>query len=98
MADQYRWDYLGYAGAGFVRTPNLDRLAARGVAFTHCYTNCPVCAPARIALATGLQPFRTGALDNQSYLPASITTYYQRLRDHGYRVGCVGKLDLGFSW
>ncbi len=94
MADQYRWDYLGYAGAGFVRTPNLDRLAARGVAFTHCYTNCPVCAPARIALATGLQPFRTGALDNQSYLPAGITTYYQRLRDQGYRVGCVGKLDL----
>jgi arylsulfatase len=94
MADQYRADYLGCAGASHLRTPNLDRLAARGVRFTHCYTNCPVCAPARIGLATGLQPTRLGSLDNASYLPRSVPTYYQRFRDHGYRVGCVGKLDL----
>ena len=94
MADQYRHDYLGSAGADFARTPNLDRIAARGVRFTQCTTNAPVCAPARIGLATGLQPSRLGALDNQSFLPRSVPTYYQRLRDHGYRVGCVGKLDL----
>jgi arylsulfatase len=94
MADQHRFDYLGCAGAGFLRTPNLDRLAARGVRFTQCITNCPVCAPARIGLATGLQPSRLGSLDNQSYLPHSVPTHYQRFRDHGYRVGCVGKLDL----
>ena len=94
MADQYRADHLGSAGAGHVRTPNLDRLAARGVRFARCYTNCPVCAPARIGLATGLQPSRLGSLDNASYLPLSVPTYYQRFRDHGYRVGCVGKLDL----
>jgi choline-sulfatase len=94
MADQHRADYLGSAGAGFVRTPNLDRLAARGVRFDQCYTNCPVCAPARIGLATGLQPSRLGSLDNASYLPRSAPTFYQRFRDHGYRVGCVGKLDL----
>jgi len=94
MDDQHRFDYLGCAGAEFLRTPNLDRLAARGVRFTQCITNCPVCAPARIGLATGLQPSRLGSLDNQSYLPRSVPTHYQRFRDHGYRVGCVGKLDL----
>lgn len=94
MDDQHRFDYLNCAGAGFVRTPNLDRLAAGGVRFTHCCTNSPVCAPARIGLATGFHPDRLGALDNQAYLPARLPTYYQRLRDHGYRVGCVGKLDL----
>jgi len=94
MADQHRFDYLGCAGAGFVRTPNLDRLAQRGVRYTHCFTNSPVCAPARIGLATGLHPARVGALDNASYLPRSVSTHYQRFRDHGYRVGCVGKLDL----
>ena len=94
MADQHRFDYLGAAGASFVRTPNLDRLAKRGVRFTQCATNCPVCAPARIGLAAGMQPSRMGALDNSSFLPRSATTYYQRLRDAGYRVGCVGKLDL----
>ena len=94
MDDQHRFDYVGAAGASFLRTPNLDRLAAQGVLFTQCTTNCPVCAPARISLATGLQPARIGSLDNSSFLPRRIPTYYQHLRDHGYRVGCVGKLDL----
>lgn len=94
MDDQHRHDYLGSAGASYVRTPNLDRLAARGVRFTQCTTNCPVCAPARIGLAAGLQPIRMGSLDNASFLPRSVPPYYQRLRDHGYRVGCIGKLDL----
>lgn len=94
MADQHRSDYLGRCGADFLRTPNLDRLADRGILFRQCTTNSPVCAPARIALAGGLQPFRVGSVDNNSFLPHSTTTYYQRLRDHGYRVGCVGKLDL----
>lgn len=94
MDDQHRFDYLGCAGASFIDTPNLDRLAERGMMFTHCMTNAPICTPARIGLATGLHPFRVGSLDNRSFLPRSATTYYQRLRDHGYRVGCIGKLDL----
>ena len=94
MTDQFRHDYFGAARAGFVHTPHLDRIAARGVRFTQCTTNAPVCAPARIGLASGLQPSRLGALDNQSFLPRRVLPYYRRLRDHGYRVGCVGKLDL----
>ncbi len=94
MDDQHRHDYLSGAGASFVRTPNLDRLAERGIRFTQCITNAPVCAPARIGLASGYQPARLGCLDNNCYLPRHVTPYYVRLRDAGYRVGCVGKLDL----
>ncbi len=94
MDDQHRFDFLGSAGADFVSTPSLDRLASMGTRFSNCFTNCPLCAPARIALATGMQPFHVGSLDNQSFLPLSVPTFYQRFRDHGYRVGCVGKLDL----
>jgi len=94
MSDQHRHDYMRCAGSEFINTPNLDRLAEKGVRFTQCCSNAPVCTPARIGLATGLQPARLGSLDNQSFLPRSVTTYYQRLRDAGYRVGCVGKLDL----
>ena len=94
MADQMRFDYVGYAGGDHVHTPHLDRLAAEGMVFTHCCSNSPVCAPARIGLATGMNPSRLGALSNAAYLPARAPTYYQRLRDHGFRVGCVGKLDL----
>lgn len=91
MDDQHRYDYIG---ADFVRTPNIDWLAARGVRFTQCTVNAPVCAPSRIGLASGLQPFRLGALSNNSFLPQRITTYYQRLRAANYQVGLVGKLDL----
>ncbi len=94
MDDQHRHDYLSAAGASFVNTPNLDRLAERGIRFTQCITNAPVCAPARIGLASGYQPARLGCLDNNCYLPRHVTPYYVRLRGAGYRVGCVGKLDL----
>lgn len=94
LDDQHRFDYLGCAGADFVRTPNLDKLAKRGMRFTQCTTNSPVCAPARIGLATGVQPARLGCIQNNCYLPLSQPTYYQQLRNHGYRVGCIGKLDL----
>lgn len=94
MADQWRGDWLGCVGADFLRTPNIDRLAGRGVIMRRCYSNAPICAPARIGLATGLQPVRLGALGNDAYLPARVPTIYQRFRDHGYKVGCVGKLDL----
>jgi len=48
-----------------------------------------VSVPARLSLATGQSPERLGAV-----LPTWLTTYYQRLRDHDYRVGVAGKLDL----
>ena len=92
--DQHRFDYLGCAGADFLNTPNLDRIAARGIRFTNCFTNSPLCSPARIGLATGMQPVRVGSLANDSFVPPDMTTYYMRLRDAGYRVGAVGKLDL----
>ncbi|MEM7130220.1 MAG: sulfatase-like hydrolase/transferase [Chloroflexota bacterium] len=95
MDDQHRFDYLGCAGADFVRTPNIDALAARGTRFTHCTVNSPICAPSRIALASGLMAHRVAPFDNDSYLSNRVPTYYQQLRDHGYRVGTVGKLDLG---
>jgi len=92
--DQLRPDYLGCYGGKHAITPTIDALASRGTTFECAFTNAPICAPARIALATGLRPNRTGATDNAAYLPISRPTYYQRLRDHDYRVGCVGKLDL----
>ncbi|SVE08249.1 uncharacterized protein METZ01_LOCUS461103, partial [marine metagenome] len=58
MDDQHRNDYLGSAGASFVNTPNLDQLAQDGIRFRQCVTNCPVCAPSRIAVASGYQPSR----------------------------------------
>ena len=94
MTDQHRHDYLSCAGADFVNTPNIDRIARLGMRFTHCFTNSPVCVPARISLASGMRPERLGALNNMANLPVETPTYYRHLRDNGYRVACIGKLDL----
>ncbi len=94
--DQHRYDYLGASGATWVNTPNLDRIAARGMRFTQATTNAPACGPSRMALATGLQPLRAGVLNNDfGRAPHGLPTLYQRMRDHGYLVASSGKLHLG---
>lgn len=94
--DQHRHDYLGAAGASWLNTPNLDRLAARGTRFTQATTNCPACGPSRMALGRGLQPVRAGVLNNGfGRAPHGLPTIYQRMRDYGYHVASTGKLHLG---
>lgn len=96
MSDQHRYDYIetDENAPNALKTPNMNRLAKKGVNFKNCTVNAPVCAPSRIGLASGIQPSRLDSLGNNSFYPTSVPTYYQQLRDHGYRVGCVGKLDL----
>ena len=53
MTDQQRWDSLGCYGFQGIRTPNIDRLAAGGTLFEHCYANNPICTPSRASLFTG---------------------------------------------
>jgi arylsulfatase len=91
--DQHRWDFLGCSG-GPACSPHIDNLAAEGVYFSNCITNAPVCAAARCSLATGIRPHRLGDNANATSLQPWHRTYYQQLRDSGYHVGCVGKLDL----
>lgn len=62
--------------------------------FTHCATNSAVFVPSRIALASGVRLHRLGTLGDADVYPQEQPTYCQALRDAGYRVGCVGKLDL----
>src|SRR5256885_4142123 len=53
ISDEHQAGALSCAGHPIVRTPNIDRLAARGTRFTAAYTPCPICVPARASLATG---------------------------------------------
>jgi arylsulfatase A-like enzyme len=92
--DQHRPDWLGWNPELPLRTPNLERLAARGVRFLHAYTDSPICAPARAALASGRGYARCRVPDNHSDFPLDLPTYYQALRSAGYRVAGVGKFDL----
>ncbi len=94
MADQHRWDWVGCAGAEWVKTPNIDSLAREGVRFRRAMANYPLCAPSRACLASGLRASEVGVMGNDYIYPYDVPTYYQALRAAGYRVGCVGKTDL----
>lgn len=93
MADQFRADWLSCAGFP-ISTPNIDRIAAKGIRFTQASCSCPLCTPSRAALATGKYPHNCGVVVHDAVLPRDETTYYQLLRKSGYRVGAVGKTDL----
>jgi arylsulfatase A-like enzyme len=62
-------DDLGFMDIGannpqtFYETPNIDRLAAKGMRFTKGHSSCPVCSPSRASLMTGKYPPRTGVTD-----------------------------------
>jgi choline-sulfatase len=94
MTDQHRWDALGLTG-GWVRTPNLDRIAREGVLFSSAYTPSPVCIPARVSLATGWYPHNTAVWDNFHYtMPERTPTWMAAIRAAGYRTSLFGKTHL----
>ena len=78
--------HLGAYGDTFADTPNLDRLAARGTRYRVCWSNAPVCAPARTTIISGIYPTSTGAQHMRSLtrLPDAIRMFPCYLRDAGY--------------
>lgn len=83
----------GYEGT--VHTPNIDRLAKRGMLFRAAHCPSPKCAPSRAAIMTGLRPSTTGLYDNGHWwLPnlPDVVTIPMHFRRQGYRVVGAGKI------
>ncbi len=94
-------DWIGCLGGHpQARTPNMDRLAERGVLFTNAHCNAPICGPSRTSLMTGMRPSTTGCYDNNHVFSASRMAKHDLLLPrhfsaNGYEtVGC-GKLFHG---
>jgi arylsulfatase A-like enzyme len=88
--------WVGYTGRNpQTITPNIDRLASRGVRFTRNYCAAPVCNPARAALMSGLRPSTTGVYENnndwRTVIPQDLTLT-TAFRKAGYRVVGAGKI------
>jgi arylsulfatase A-like enzyme len=63
LADDLGWTDLSSYGSTFYETPNLDKLASKGIRFTQNYATCPVCSPTRASMMTGKYPVKTGVTD-----------------------------------
>src|SRR5437867_7473635 len=76
---------LGCYGDTYSSTPNLDKLAARGMIYRNAWSNAPVCAPARTTIISGLYPTCTGSehMRSMTHLPAHMKRYPRFLREAG---------------
>lgn len=92
MSDEHDPRAMGCSGHPFVKTPNLDALAARSVRFSNAYTPSPICVPARAAFATGLRVHDIRHWDNAMPYTGSQRGWGHVLQDHGVRVESIGKL------
>ncbi|MEO9527757.1 alkaline phosphatase family protein [Roseibium sp.] len=94
MADQLRWDYLSCYGHPHLKTPNIDRLAERGLRFDRAYVQSPVCGPSRASFYTGRTVFSHGATWNLVPLPIGELTLGDYLRPNGVTTAVVGKTHM----
>jgi len=94
--DQHNSKYMGWTGEGEgIRTPHMDELASRSVAFTNAYSTCPVCAPSRHSVYTGHYPSRHGVILNDMHLSEQMPTMMEILADEGYTTANIGKMHFG---
>ncbi len=94
MCDQLRWDHLGCAGHPFLRTPNLDALAARGVRFSQAYVQSGICGPSRMSYYTGRYVSSHGATHNRVPLSVGEVTLGWHLRESGRALALAGKTHV----
>ena len=92
--DQHRADTLGVAGHPCVQTPHLDLLAYQGIRFDNCYTDCPVCIPARTAFITGRRAHELGCPSYSTEFRVDVPRpefLGSLLTSAGYQTELVGK-------
>jgi choline-sulfatase len=92
LSDEHNKRVTGCYGHSLIKTPNLDKLAARGTRFTSAYTNCPICVPARASFATGQYVHKHRCWDNAIAYDGTPPTWGHRLMAQGHRVTSIGKL------
>lgn len=104
ISDQHTRGVTGCYGDPIVKTPNMDRLAARGTRFSRGYTPAPICAPARVSAATGLYTCDHHCWDQAHPYDGRLPSWGHRLSAQGHEVVSVGKQhfrstedDYGFT-
>jgi arylsulfatase A len=103
FADDLGYGDVGCYGQQKIETPNIDKLAQKGMKFTQFYSGSTVCAPSRSSFLTGLHTGHTAIRGNVSYspegqtpIPDSVITFANLLQQNGYATAAFGKWGLGY--
>ena len=97
LTDDQRWNTLGCMGNTIIQTPNLDRLASRGILFEQNFVTTSICVASRASIFSGQYVRRHGIIDfNEDFKQEALgRTYPLLIRQAGYRTGFIGKWGVG---
>ena len=94
MSDDHGWQAIGAYGSKITKTPNIDRLAEKGVLFQNCYVTNSICAPSRAVILTGKHSHLNGVRDNYHSFDSSLVTFPKLLQQGSYETALFGKWHL----
>lgn len=95
IADDVSANDIGVYGTMNVLTPNINRLAEKGVCFKNYYVAASSCSPSRSSIITGRYPHNTGAAELHTGVPPSLPLFPEELKKAGYYTALLGKWHEG---
>ena len=95
LADDHRYDAMGFAGHPFLETPNLDRMAKGGAWFPNAFVTTSLCSPSRASIVTGQYAHNHNVVDNYNPLPKGLIFFPEYMQQAGYDTAFVGKWHMG---
>lgn len=95
LTDDMRWDCMSVAGHPYLKTPNIDRLAAEGLYFRNSFCTTSLCSPSRASILSGMYAHSHGVSNNFTEYPESMPSFPRQLQATGYRTGYIGKYHMG---
>jgi N-acetylglucosamine-6-sulfatase len=97
LVDDLRFDETGASGHPYMKTPNIDRLAAEGARCVNAFHTTPLCSPNRASILTGQYASRHGIIDNvgRDAMSHRLPNYHLELKRLGYETAHIGKWHMG---
>lgn len=96
LSDDHRYDAMGFMKAQpWLRTPQMDRMAAEGAHFANAFVTTALCSPSRATILTGVYAHRHRIVDNNTAIPKGTVFFPSYLQRAGYKTGFFGKWHMG---